>query len=288
MICPKCGMMMKEGRDTCLSCDYTVPAQAEPQYAPSATYPPGQQPGGYPPYQPQPGYQQPAAYPTVPQPNTAGQPKKWSTTKKVVAIVVVIVIILVATRAIAYFMFLSMKSDTSGPGSNLTLVAFKHESWTMSLANAPTTNGGVWSAQIGPITGKVPKLSAISTVISRSDIDQFTMTAVTPASSDLSYTAGPVKWYLQKGTTSTMRFVDGSTVKDLDATTAKDVNGDEFSTIEGARLVYIDNNGDGKMSTNDTLYVYQDTNADGNPEVLSGDLLELRMGDTMIGKFVLY
>ena len=239
------------------------------------TYDPGgQQP--YDPYGQQPydpyhqqyqhdGYQLYGAFPPGYDPHKA--PIKGPSFGKVLGVILVFIILIVVILSGVFFWYMNQAympdPDLDDPLPNATLVTSTHNNPKDDI----TVNGGYWSARITALSGKSPYLYDVNIVISKDGVAYTRWSAVATATVDCAQCQPP--WYL-KGHDPTPIFADGSDATALTSNTASHLGPNEFGTIQGAYMVYIDNDGDAKMSAEDSILVFKDPDGDGSNEVSSG------------------
>jgi len=253
----------------------------------SMTYDPyGQQP--YDPYQqqyPQDGYQQYGTYQHPPGHDPQKAPIKGPSFGKIITVIVVIIILIVvvSSAVMAFYMnqMFSSGPDTPDFPPSASLVTQDHDNPKDDI----TVNGGYWSARITAISGNRPYLYDVTIVISSSGVAQTRWSTVATGTVDCLQCQPP--WYL-KGHDPTPLFVDGSDLTSLTTTTAPQVGPNEFGTIQGAYMVYLDNDDNAKMSVDDVILVYKDPDGDGSDEVSPGNNIEINTPKGVVAKISLY
>jgi|GEM_PF-4043251 len=208
-------------------------------------------------------------------------PRLWT-----VLLVVLIVVSLFLCAFIAFFLNPSLDKAKYNPVAKIT-----GESFTNPYGSAVTRNSGGWALGLSSVGG--PRLDlkdlvvAIKTPTSGSTPSQVWKLNVKGGgnhSADLSYEGLSTRWYLKTcNSTASLRYANGTVPVTLNSTTAPALREDQFSTVEGAVVIFRDIDLDGNLSVQDKLMVYKDANGDGTVDLVSGTLLELQ---TLDGKLV--
>jgi len=246
-----------------------------PQQDPSSSYQPYQPYPTQQPYQPYPAQQPYPVYAQAP-------PPSGGSSKIMIIVVVVIIVIIAFTVITAGILVVYMQSFSSGPGNTLPSASLLPTPFTNPYDGSGTTNGGGWTVQVAAISSSKTLLSEVTVSVLSNGVTVAKLTSVSTTSASLSYTSSSMEWFLLKSSGGTLKFMDSSTAKNLDTTTAKNVDATELQTVQGAYLVFIDNNKDGYLSAGDLVIVYSDVNADGTAEITSGCRLQLSMTGTPI------
>jgi len=156
---------------------------------------------------------------------------------------------------------------------------------TMSTFSNPysdhTTNLGGWSMTITGVTGKRPgiqdlRINVKSGGVAVATFDMHENTSV------VSGMSGTVRWYVLEAGNAQFYDADAATPAVVDVQSGSDIDSEEFSSIQKAYIVILDNDGDGRLTPGDTVMVYKDHNADNNADLTDGDRVELMYSDVII------
>jgi hypothetical protein len=200
-----------------------------------------------------------------------------------VIFVIIILIVVISSGVFVYYMNQAYAPDGDIPDlpPQATLVVSNHDNPKADM----TVNGGYWSARVTALSGNKPYLYDVTVATQSGDVTMTSWTPVTKSTVDCMQCQPP--WYL-KGHDPVPLFVDGSDLTSLTFNTASQVGPNEFGTIQGAHMLYIDNDGDSKMSPDDAILVFRDPDGDGTDEVSSGDNLAISTSKGTVARAKLY
>jgi hypothetical protein len=203
-----------------------------------------------------------------------------------ILLILLILVCLFLCSFVAFFLNPNLDKATNKPTAKLA-----GETFSNPYGSAVTRNSGGWALRFTSVGG--PRLDLKDLIVALktpskggtpSHVWMLYVKGTSNHSADLSYEGRTTHWYLKAyNTTMPLRYANGTVPTGLNKTTAPDLREDQLTTVEGAVILYRDNDLDGNLSVQDKITIYKDVNADGTVDLPSGTLLELQTTD---GKLV--
>jgi flagellin-like protein len=196
--------------------------------------------------------------------------------------VIATILMVAITVVLAGVLVVYMQAFSQGPGSSNTLVSMV--SGQDSNPSQLTKNSDLWSVDIVKVQGAEVDLSLTTTAITLKTPSGALVSTLIPNinGADISYIGGLPKWFMDEYTTNSANYDEGGVVQSVSAN-AGSIQGNEFNTIEGGYMIYLDNDGGSTISAGDSIIVYMDNNADGARDLASNTRIEISTSHDIIG-----
>lgn len=221
--------------------------------------------------------------------STMGQePRPGSSvwTKLTIALVIIAVVVSIVTYAMVGIF---LNPNIPDPGRDIPTAALTQARFENPY-EGNTTNSGGWVATVKDLAGPTVPLKKL-TVWAGGTIPggsrYFGMEGVARSTSDVLCEGANGSWYLHRYPGTPLKFMDNGTLTDLTNSTAELVGPEEMATIEGASLIFFDNDGNGNLSIGDSVRAFQDVDADGGRDMATGHRLVLETKGGRIGEVTL-
>jgi hypothetical protein len=203
-----------------------------------------------------------------------------------ILLVLLIIVCLFMCSFVAFFLNPNIDKAVKKPTAKLA-----GETFSNPYGGAVTHNSGGWALRFTSVGG--PRLDLKDLIVALktpsksgtpSHVWMLNVKGPGNHSADLSYEGSTTHWYIKSyNTTTPLRYANGTIPVGLNNTTAPNFREDQFTTLEGAVILFRDTDLDGNLSVQDKITIYKDVNADGTGDLPSGTLLELQTTD---GKLV--
>ena len=140
-----------------------------------------------------------------------------------------------------------------------------------------TINGGGWTIEV--VSVKSGTINVNDLIVNVKSSTGGVISSMTGASATLKDTSGAADYYLQSDDLPNCNYWLGPSSLSADCTGA---SGDEFSTIQNATIIFVDNDASATLTASDTLIVYKNTDGTGSNEVASGSSVEIKSSSNKI------
>jgi hypothetical protein len=225
-----------------------------------------QNPYNFPPQpEPYPQYTQPGQYPGYPQPPPHGQPRGYppyapppkKDNKVIIAIVVIIVIFLILVPVFFYYIWYPGLIEGGGSASSVKISASYKERTNAYVLTITSVSGGA--------------LNLEDTTFEMVDSEEVLLYRITTGKTN------PTPLLTNGATVYPIPSRD-TPVRDISTENTVTANS-KMADYELCFIAYIDQNTNGKISADDTIWIYKDYNADGTNEILSNYLFNILDAD---------
>lgn len=195
--------------------------------------------------------------------------KIWKDDEAVSPVIATILMVAI-TVVLAGVLVVYMQQFSQGPGDNVPQGTFVASTFSNPY-DGTTANGGGWVVKVQALSGSKPSWGEVTVTITKGGVNFAEMKGVKATVSENEHTATSPMWYLKQATGSTLNYVEGGAAVAVGGNEAN-IGAGEFETIQGAYLVVVDNDGDGKMTNGDVVYIYKNYNHDLTNDIESGSL----------------